>query len=131
MGEDFPEQPLDSVLAGARTSEAMKRAACRRLFREMVRGETEHGPIGFFRRRALVRFAGRLSIASAEARLIIRGVEYEVGLAKAGSAAELLAKDKRASRLRLEQLESVLRIGLIILIAMLYIFLFRWVVAVV
>lgn len=130
MGEDFPEQPLDSVLAGARTSEAMKRAACRRLFREMVRGETEHGPIGFFKRRALVRFAGRLSIASAEARLIIRGVEFEVGLKKTGSAAELLARDHAAIRRRLELLESALRIGLIVLIAVLYMLLFRWVVAV-
>jgi hypothetical protein len=55
------------------------KAANRRLFREMVKGEIEDRPLSWSRRRSLIRFARRLEIDSFEARLLIRAVEYECG----------------------------------------------------
>jgi len=51
----------------------------RQLFREMVKGEIEDRPLSWSRRRALLRFAARLEIDAFEARLLVRGVEYECG----------------------------------------------------
>ncbi len=65
--------PLDEALVDRQ----MHRAAHRRLFREMVKSELEAGPLTWLRRRALVKFADRLEIDRFEARLLIRGVEYE------------------------------------------------------
>jgi hypothetical protein len=65
--------PLDEALADRH----QRRGAHRRLFREMVKGELEAGPLSWMRRRALVKFAQRLEIDPFEARLLIRGVEYE------------------------------------------------------
>ncbi len=127
MGGDSPHNPLDSILAGSRSSQEMKRIASRRLFREMVKGETENGPLSFLRRRALVRFASRLSIGPDEARLIIRGVEFECGLIAGATARELLEADQEASRRRIANLDAVLRIGLIALVAVLFTLVFRWV----
>ncbi len=61
----------------------------RRLFREMVRGEVDDGPLSWLRRRTLVRFAVRLGMDSFEARLIIRAVEYECGVVKPASMADV------------------------------------------
>ncbi len=68
--------PLDGALADRRT----RRAAHRRLFRDMIKGELEVGPLTWLRRRALVKFAERLEIDRFEAQLLIRGVEYEGAL---------------------------------------------------
>ena len=65
--------PLDDALADRR----QRRGAHRRLFRDMVKGELEVGPLTWLRRRALVKFAERLDIDRVEAHLLIRGVEYE------------------------------------------------------
>lgn len=54
-------------------------AQSRRLFREMVKGEIEHRPLSWSRRRALARFAEPMGIDLFEARLIIRAIEYECG----------------------------------------------------
>ena len=68
--------PLDEALADRQ----QRRGANRRLFREMVKGELEVGPLTWLRRRALVKFAQRLDIDRFEAQLLIRGVEYEGAL---------------------------------------------------
>lgn len=65
--------PLDEALADRQ----QRRGAHRRLFRDMVKGELEVGPLTWLRRRALVKFAKRLNIDRFEAQLLIRGVEYE------------------------------------------------------
>lgn len=65
--------PLDEALANRQ----QRRGAHRRLFRDMVEGEMEVGPLTWLRRRALVKFAERLDIDRFEAQLLIRGVEYE------------------------------------------------------
>lgn len=65
--------PLDEALANRH----QRRGAHRRLFRDMVKGEMEVGPLTWLRRRALVKFAKRLDIDRFEAQLLIRGVEYE------------------------------------------------------
>jgi hypothetical protein len=65
--------PLDKALADRQK----RRAAHRRMFREMIHGELDAGPLTWLRRRALVKFAERLEIEEFEARLLIRGVEYE------------------------------------------------------
>lgn len=56
-----------------------RRTMNRTLFREMTRTELENGPLGWLRRRTLVRFGIRLGIDPFEARLIVRAVEYECG----------------------------------------------------
>ncbi|HKQ46970.1 MAG TPA: hypothetical protein VJZ71_02745 [Phycisphaerae bacterium] len=68
--------PLDEALADRQ----QRRGAHRRLFRDMVKGEMEVGPLTWLRRRALVKFAERLDIDRFEAELLIRGVEYEGAL---------------------------------------------------
>ena len=54
----------------------LDRAFSRRLFREMGKQQIDDEPLGWRRRRALVKFGGRLGIETFEARLIIRAVEY-------------------------------------------------------
>lgn len=68
--------PIDEALVDRQ----MRRAAHRRLFREMIKSELESGSLTWPRRRALVKFADRLEIDRFEARLLIRGVEYEGAL---------------------------------------------------
>ncbi|MBK8269438.1 MAG: hypothetical protein IPK83_14485 [Planctomycetes bacterium] len=53
----------------------------RGVFREMIKTELETKPLGWLRRRTLVKFATRLGIDEFEARLILRAVEYECGKA--------------------------------------------------
>ena len=77
----------------------------RRLFREMVKGEKEANMLTPRRRRSLVAFARRLKIDKDEARLLIRGVEYECGLDEP-PAEEGLSQD----------VESAIRLVLIMLI---------------
>ena len=55
------------------------RADCRRVFREMVRLETQDRPLSWVRRNRLVRFAEELGIDGFEARLVVRAVEYDCG----------------------------------------------------
>ncbi len=55
------------------------RADCRRVFREMVRLETQDRPLSWVRRNRLVRFAEGLGIDGFEARLVVRAVEYDCG----------------------------------------------------
>lgn len=55
------------------------RAENRRIFHEMVRGELEDRPLTWPRRRALAQFAQSLGMDAAEARLIIRAVEFDQG----------------------------------------------------
>lgn len=55
------------------------RAANRKIFHEMVRGEIDERPLTWSRRRALLQFAQSLCIDSFEARLIIRAVEFDRG----------------------------------------------------
>lgn len=55
------------------------RADCRRVFREMVRLETQERPLSWVRRNRLVRFAEGLGIDGFEARLVVRAVEYDCG----------------------------------------------------
>lgn len=126
MGGDPPNELFDSALAGAGSSPRHKRAAHRRLFHEMVRGELEAGALSLGRRRALVRFARRLGIKPQEAKLIIRAIEYAMGRASTGTD-EALTAERAAGAKRLENLEAGLRIGLALLLAVLYCMLARWV----
>jgi hypothetical protein len=65
--------PLDEALADRQ----QRRAAHRRIFRDMVKGELETCALSWWRRRDLVKFAASLGIDRYEALLLIRGVEYE------------------------------------------------------
>ncbi len=78
MGEERPPRMSepDGALVEWRPG---SKAANRRLFREMVKGEIEDRPLSWSRRRSLIRFARRLEIDPFEARLLIRAVEYECG----------------------------------------------------
>jgi len=58
-----------------------RRNAVRRIFREMVREELTSGPLTPAKRRELVGFASSAGLDSYEARLIVRAVEYELGMA--------------------------------------------------
>ncbi|RIK62027.1 MAG: hypothetical protein DCC65_17990 [Planctomycetota bacterium] len=126
MGGEPPNELFDSALAGAGSSPRHKRAAHRRLFHEMVKAEIESGTLSSSRRRALVRFARRLGILPPEAKLIIRAVEYAMGQVSARTD-EMLAAERAAGAKRLENLEAALRIGLALLLAVLYCMLARWV----
>ena len=70
--------PTDDVLpipAGHR------RNAVRRIFRDMIKGELESGPLSKGKRRELVDFAVTAGLTSHEARLTVRAVEFEMGMA--------------------------------------------------
>lgn len=111
----------------ARTTADELRAAHRRLFREMIREELKAGRPTYWRRRAMVRFARSLGIGSVEAKLLIRGVEYEIQLSTL-SPESLLANEISAERTRLENVEAALRIGVAVMLAVLYVMLARWLV---
>lgn len=90
MGERPAPEAFESELDWRLTPEARAaRSRNRRLFREMVRMEIENRPLGWLRRRALVRFAGRLRLDPFEARLIVRAVEYECGHTPPAAMAEV------------------------------------------
>jgi len=80
VGRKLPPEAFESGL-DARLSPEVRRARAinRRLFREMIKDQFADRPMSWWQRRALVRFAAALDIESFEARLIIRGVEYECG----------------------------------------------------
>lgn len=90
--------PLDEALVNRH----QRRGAHRRLFREMIQGELEVGPLTWLRRRALVKFAGRLDIDRFEAELLIRGVEYEGALIPPAAmpSAQMLPEDDTVSQRR-------------------------------
>ncbi|HPF40511.1 MAG TPA: hypothetical protein P5081_09900 [Phycisphaerae bacterium] len=80
MRDNAPRESAERHLADT-PSPRLDRATSRRLFREMTKMQIEDGPLPWARRRDLVRFARRLGIDTFEAKLIIRAVEYECGLA--------------------------------------------------
>lgn len=129
MGQNPLDEMVNTALIGESSADA-KRIANRRLFREMVRGETSEGMLTMSRRRALVRFAKRLSILPAEAKLIIRAVEYERGFVPAEMVLELMRGERRPS-VQPENVEAALRIGFYVLLTLLYCLLVRWVVSLV
>lgn len=129
MSDKPLDEMLDTAYVGTHSADA-KRAANRRLFREMVKGETEGGPLNLPRRRALIRFARRLAIQSAEAKLIIRGVEFERGFVPAETVLELMRGDAGERSAPLD-LEAGLRIGFYVLLTLLYCMLIRWVIGLV
>ena len=58
-----------------------RRNAVRRIFREMVKEELATGPLAAWKRRELVEFASTAGLDAYEARLTIRAVEHELGMA--------------------------------------------------
>lgn len=110
--------PLDEALADRQ----QRRGAHRRLFREMVKGELESGPLTWLRRRALVKFAERLDIDCFEAQLLIRGVEYEGAMIPAAAmpSAQAQADDDASHR----RSAAVIRIiAMLLLVALNYLLL--------
>lgn len=82
MRDNRPNEPIDMQLDDpARRSTRVDRTIARQLFREMITMQIDAGPLPGTRRRELVRFARRLGIDTFEAKLIIRAVEYECGVA--------------------------------------------------
>ncbi|MCG8405996.1 MAG: hypothetical protein MI923_12440 [Phycisphaerales bacterium] len=81
MEEERPHEVFESGLDHRLPpAERRTKAAHRRIFRQMVKQEIENRPLNWLRRRALIRFAEKkLRMDAFEARLIIRGVEYECG----------------------------------------------------
>ena len=80
MGKEPPWEMFESGLDHRLPLEQRRiRAMNRRAFRQMIKEEIVDHPLTWRRRRALERFAARLPIDAFEARLIIRGVEYECG----------------------------------------------------
>lgn len=82
MRHEGPKEPIETPQADA-TSPAptIDRTFGRQLLREMTRMQIDDGPLRWSQRRELVRFARRMGIDTFEARLIIRAVEYECGVA--------------------------------------------------
>lgn len=82
MRHDAPRDSADDTSSDPETPPAvLDRAFGKRLFREMIKLQIEDGPLRGGQRRELVRFARRMNIDTFEARLIIRAVEYECGVA--------------------------------------------------
>ncbi len=102
-----------------------QRVANRQVFREMVRAECEHHPIGFFRRRALVRFAQRLDIEAYEARLTIMAVEYECRRGQGLPNDSTEGPDEHSDA----GMESAVRFVVVFLAVVANVLLFRWLVA--
>ena len=81
------EQPIDRQ-ASANDSKIdapnhrPDRSFNRRLFSEITKMQIVDAPLGWSRRRELVRFARKLGIDAFEAKLLIRAVEYELGLTR-------------------------------------------------
>lgn len=71
---ETPDEPL--FLPGAH-----RRNAIRRIFREMVKEELASGPLRPQTRRELVEFASTAGLDLYEARLTVRAVEFELGMA--------------------------------------------------
>lgn len=61
------------------------RSFARCTFREMIKLQIDDKPLRWSQRRELVRFARRLGIDAFEAKLLIRAVEYELGLVRPAS----------------------------------------------
>lgn len=83
MGDVHPTEGYESTLdRHLPPREQRIRAMSRRIFREMVKDEICDKPLGWRRRRQYLAYAAKLNIDPFEARLLIRGVEYECGHAK-------------------------------------------------
>ena len=82
MRDDAPRESADGTPNDpAASPRALDRAFSKQLFREMIIMQIDDGPLRRSQRRDLVRFARRMGIDTFEARLIIRAVEYECGVA--------------------------------------------------
>ncbi|MCB9858518.1 MAG: hypothetical protein H6818_22805 [Phycisphaerales bacterium] len=82
MRDNRPEKPIDMPFDDpARRSSPVDRSIARQLFREMIAMQVDDGPLPGARRRELVRFARRLGIDTFEAKVMIRAVEYDCGVA--------------------------------------------------
>jgi hypothetical protein len=83
MGESHSPDNYESALDRHLPPREQKvRAMSRRIFREMVKDEICDRPLGWRRRRQYLAYAAKLNIDPFEARLLIRGVEYECGHVK-------------------------------------------------
>jgi hypothetical protein len=125
-GEPLPKSIRNALQAVEPSPPDALPISYRRLFREMVKGELEAGPLSASRRRELVRFAGRLKLRKPDARLLIRAVEYECGLATLEDLA-VAAGGTRIPNHRAAELEPVLRLGLLVGVVLLSILVVRWV----
>lgn len=82
MRKRAPNDPIDpSQFASSPSAPQIDRQFGRQLFRELIKMQIEDGPLRRSQRRELITFARRLGIDTFEARLIIRAVEYECGVA--------------------------------------------------
>jgi hypothetical protein len=82
MRNGAPDDPIEqSQTASPPRPARLDRQFGKQLFREMIKLQIEDGPLRWSQRRELVKFARRLGIDTFEARLIIRAVEYECGVA--------------------------------------------------
>lgn len=120
--------PTPPAAASSPDGPAGQHALYRRIFRDMVIAETQSGPLSAARRRGLIRFARRMELTRAEARLLIRGVEYERGQVPIEEIHKLMHGATRHRRWLPVDVDAVLRIGLALLIVLLNVFVFRWIV---
>ena len=82
MHDKVPDEPVKQPEATSTVhAPEINRVFGKQLFREMVKLQIEDEPLRWTQRRELVKFGRRLGIDTFEARLIIRAVEYECGLA--------------------------------------------------
>ncbi len=90
MGEelrpDFFKSDVDRTSLSERSQ---RRAASRRILRDMIKIEVEERPLNWLQRRELILFSQSLGIDAFEARLIIRAVEYECGHAVPAAMADV------------------------------------------
>ncbi len=80
MGDELrPDLARSDVDRASSSERAQRRAASRRILRDMIKIEVEDRPLKWLQRRELILFAQSLGIDAFEARLLIRAVEYECG----------------------------------------------------
>lgn len=82
MRDNAPDETAEKLpVDPAVRAPKLDRAFSRQLFREMIKMQIDEGPLRRGQRRDLIRFARRMNLDTFEARLIIRAVEYECGVA--------------------------------------------------
>ena len=91
----------------------------RQIFREMVVSEIQDRPLSWRRRRALLRFGERTGIDPFEARLIVRGVEYECGHAEPAAMADHEPSVNTGYLMPFGPTAGILRLALLVLIGIL------------
>ncbi|MFH1417747.1 MAG: hypothetical protein ABII12_05600 [Planctomycetota bacterium] len=116
MGEELRPDLFKSDVHRVPSSErTQRRAAHRRIFRDMIKIEVEDRPLRWLRRRELILFAQSLGIDAFEARLLIRAIEYECGHVVPAAMADVETPIEKAYLARQEVASPFIRFIIVLL----------------